>query len=117
MREELAALMHEIWAGWASSMLGQRCEKGAAGSLVIPRRWVYHWDRQIVASYDDLSEEEKDSDRREADKVLVLLNEKSKKLVAAIEKARYAMIDGNEYDKLVPVAVIDAWLASIEEML
>ena len=50
MKEELAALLHEIAAGW-------------------------EWKRQWGMSYGVLSEEEKKPARRQADKVLALLNE------------------------------------------
>lgn len=67
MREELAALMHEIWADWMKFMLSCCVER-----YVIPVQAGRRWSRQMETPYDDLSEKEKDSDRREADKVLEL---------------------------------------------
>ena len=72
MREELAALIHDMWSGW----IGHVEAKSALnpdGSMTIPAWAVMRRKRQMEGSYDDLSESEKDSDRREADKVLTLL--------------------------------------------
>lgn len=62
LRESLAALMHMIWAGWAEYQI-------RADSPDMRRRWK----RQIETVYGDLSEEEKNSDRREADNVIECL--------------------------------------------
>ena len=78
MREELAALMHEVWAHWMKYLFEQ-CERGfdgwGDGSAVIPEGLVERWKRQINTPYDELSEKEKDSDRHQADKVLALTGE------------------------------------------
>ena len=89
LREKLAKLEHDQWAQWTdhlltkltpfipegaqrsfmldSGMFNDRRKKEAAESI---RRWY----RQIKTRYEDLSELEKDSDRRWADKVLEVVN-------------------------------------------
>lgn len=69
MREALAALMHEMRSGWMQYSFWDD------DRVVIPAWAVEQWMRQMDTPYAELSEGEKDSDRREADKVLALLNE------------------------------------------
>jgi len=61
-RERLAALQHEQWTYWTRHLLDNLDEVHKAG-----------WERQIATPYADLCEQEKDSDRAEADRVLALL--------------------------------------------
>ena len=62
LRELLATLAHEQWSGWTEYMLANMDEVHIKG-----------WKRQIATLYEDLSEPEKDSDRKEADRVLAVL--------------------------------------------
>jgi hypothetical protein len=71
LREMLAELAHSQWAGWTSYMFSKSI-RNSDGTLTIPDWAVCRWERQINTHYDDLSEEEKDSDRIEADKVISL---------------------------------------------
>ncbi len=78
MREELAALMHEMWSGWMEHVFQQCTQErieGKGSEIVIPEHYAKRWSRQIDTTYDDLTKEEKDSDRKEADKVLALLKD------------------------------------------
>jgi len=79
LREDLADLCHEQWAGWmrylftlstphTHSTAGGRAETGE----LIPEHLVQRWRRQIGTPYANLSPEEQDSDRKEADKFLAL---------------------------------------------
>lgn len=80
LREKLAALAHEQWSGWMEHVF-RRCEAmpgtitGEVAPVVIPLWAVENWGRQMLTPYAELSEEEKDSDRKEADRVLKLLGE------------------------------------------
>ena len=74
LREKLARLAHEQWSGWMKYMFG-KCRKLTNGKMIIPKWAVERWSWQMVVPYDDLSEEEKNSDRTEADKFLALLSE------------------------------------------
>jgi len=72
LREKLAELEHERWSNWQRHLHGQ-CLKYREGILLIPASSVKHWERQINTKYKDLTEREKDSDRKEADNTLKLL--------------------------------------------
>lgn len=77
MREKLAALMHEIWGEWWDYQFQKGYHKQIMGewhnTFIIPDDLVKRWNRQKNTPYDDLSEEEKNGDRKVADKVLALL--------------------------------------------
>lgn len=81
-REQLAAIEHERWADWQRWMHAQ-CSQYELDSaaLVIPPALVQRWERQIRTKYEDLSEEEKRSDREQVDRYWPLL-------VAEFEKLR-----------------------------
>ena len=72
MREQLAALAHAQWAGWMEYMFS-KCRADSPGGLTIPMWAVERWQRQMNTPYAELPEEEKNSDREEADKVLQLI--------------------------------------------
>lgn len=70
--EEGAALEHERWAGW-QKYLHSHCVRDSMGNLIIPAKSVRHWERQIITPYEDLMEEEKESDRKEVRKYIALI--------------------------------------------
>lgn len=72
LREALAAQEHERWSHWMRWQF-ECCIKNEDGSLTIPAPKVERWTRQMNTPYRDLSEQEKESDRREADETLKLL--------------------------------------------
>ena len=74
LREDLADLSHEIWAHWMAYLFSQ-CEEGPNGTVIIPEDKANRWQRQAVTRYADLSEQEKESDRERADKILHLIFE------------------------------------------
>ncbi len=86
IREKLAELVHKQWSGWMEYLF-DKCSKVVwtetwknqdntssfdvkEYTSVIPRWAVDRWSRQVATDYQDLSEEEKNSDRKEADRVL-----------------------------------------------
>jgi hypothetical protein len=73
-REQLAALAHEQWSGWMEYMFSKSVHN-ADGSVTIPAELVSRWARQMNTPYEQLPEQEKESDRVEADKVIRLLEE------------------------------------------
>ena len=73
LREELAELAHSQWSGWMDYLFG-KCQQGDNGTLIIPKWAVDRWKRQSHSSFADLSENERESDRAEADKFIALLN-------------------------------------------
>ena len=63
LRERLADVQHAIWAHWTRWQFSV-CQRNEDGSLTIPAPLVERWTRQMDTPYADLSEREKDSDRR-----------------------------------------------------
>lgn len=69
MREDLAKLAHDQWSGWMKYLFSKGTFSDD-GTFTIPKELVDRWVRQMHASYHELSEQERDSDRKEADKFL-----------------------------------------------
>lgn len=80
LKEKLAEIEHQRWADWQKYVhsicktvefpkVPDLCE----GDLIIPKALVEQWKRQIDTSYKNLTEEEKNSDRREVDKYFPLI--------------------------------------------
>lgn len=80
--EALAAYAHDAWSGWMIYLFG-KCRHGADyigmtgyidnGTRIIPQDYVERWMRQLETKYEDLPEQEKESDRKEARKILKVL--------------------------------------------
>lgn len=75
LRERLADLSHQIWADWMRYQFSKCSNMDILsalppGHLIIPPWAVERWARQINTPYTGLSEQEKDSDREQADKIL-----------------------------------------------
>jgi hypothetical protein len=73
LREQLASLSHHQWAEWMRYLFSKCDEVYTDGSIYIPREYVENLRRQISLPYSQLSEAEKDSDRKEADRILHLV--------------------------------------------
>lgn len=72
-REELADYAHEAWSGWMKYMF-KKSENTPNGNVIMPKWAVDRWSRQMNTAYKDLSEEEKESDRDEADRMLKIMD-------------------------------------------
>jgi len=72
LTEALAAYAHEAWVGWMNYLF-TKTHRGLWGSLNIPEWAVTHWKRQCATAYRDLAEHEKDTDRVEAETILVTI--------------------------------------------
>lgn len=70
--EALARQQHDIWAHWMNYQF-TKCEKRADGSMIIPSELVARWTRQAGTSYCNLSDQEQESDRHQALKVMVTI--------------------------------------------
>jgi len=70
--EKGANLEHDRWARWQQYLFDQ-CVHNKDGSATIPSEMVAHWGRQISTKYTELSEQEKESDRKETRNYLSLL--------------------------------------------
>jgi hypothetical protein len=84
LMEKLSAIEHERWADWQRYVFS-KCEVLIDGSTMIPRWAVEQWTRQINTPYGQLTESEKESDRREVRRYLPLIQAK---LTAAEEKTK-----------------------------
>lgn len=75
LRERLAALAHEQWSGW---MRYQYYRQPLPGCMA----WAdeVRWERQMNTSYADLPEPEKESDRKEADRMLEIIGAEIERL-------------------------------------
>ena len=66
--DELAAIQHEIWSKWMvwlfSCCVDERVTPPEVGCDVIPTYKKRRWSRQMYTDYADLSEDEKESDRK-----------------------------------------------------
>lgn len=73
IREALAEYAHEAWSGWMKYLFS----KGTFnqdGTWTMPAWAVERWQRQMNAPYASLPEEEKKSDREEADRMLGIVS-------------------------------------------
>ena len=95
IREELAELEHEQWCDWSKNIF--TTEKLSQDRI---KRWEWLW-----RPYNELSEEEKESDRKYADRVLskidTLLANQKKELVEKIEKKRKRLEEPTSDDNLI----------------
>jgi len=74
MREKLAEYAHEAWSGWMRYLF-EKSERNSDGTVTIPAWAVARWTRQMNTPYADLPENEKESDREEADKIIAILQQ------------------------------------------
>ncbi len=70
--EAFADLAHQQWSGWMIYLF-EKSEGNPDGTVTIPKLAVDRWMRQIRTPYKDLTEEEKESDRQEAIKILNII--------------------------------------------
>lgn len=73
LREALAEYAHEAWSGWMKYLFDKTLPEKLYNGEVIPRDLANRWQRQMNTPYADLPEEEKESDRDEADKILAIV--------------------------------------------
>lgn len=83
VREKLASYAHKQWSGWMEYLFS-KCytvyleptlqEPDGEAHLVIPKWAVDRWKRQMQTPYNDLPEEEKESDRKEADGMIEIIS-------------------------------------------
>ena len=78
LRESLAEYAHVAWAGWMQYLFG-KSTRNADGTVTIPAWAVERWTRQAETEYADLPENEKDSDRKEADSMIGIMTNESMK--------------------------------------
>jgi hypothetical protein len=70
VREALAAYAHDAWAGWMKYLFQKSAHVLSTGEVVIPTSLVERWMRQMNTPYTELPENERESDRLEADRMI-----------------------------------------------
>lgn len=88
LREALSDYAHDAWSRWMNYLFSKCTDlaltvdggKGSNHVLVIPPSLVKRWKRQLRTHYQDLPENEKESDRQEADKMLAIIDSHTPKL-------------------------------------
>lgn len=71
-RERLAEYAHDAWAGWMRYLFSKSAFN-ADGSATIPKWAVDRCQGQVATDYKNLPESEMDSDRKEADAMLAIM--------------------------------------------
>lgn len=79
LRERLATLAHEQWSGWMMYMFNE-CTRNEDGTVTVPAWAVERWQRQMTTPYRQLPEDERESDRRQADRVLAIVRQLVRRL-------------------------------------
>ena len=75
-REALAEYAHEAWAGWMKYMDKKVLwELKESPNPKFPETWLERWARLMHTPYKDLTENEKASDREEADRMLKIIED------------------------------------------
>ena len=72
MFEKIAELEHIQWAGWMEYIF-QKSVLNQDGTVTIPKWAVERWTRQMNTTYLELPDEEKQSDRKEAARVMEII--------------------------------------------
>jgi hypothetical protein len=72
IREELSNYAHNSWSGWMKYLF-DKSKQNEDGTITIPVWAVERWTRQMNTPYNELSEEEKNSDRDEADEIITII--------------------------------------------
>jgi len=75
MVEVFANFCHNQWANWMEWMLPRVLDNPKHINSDYPETWTERWRRQMRTPYSELSEDEKESDRKEARKILSILKE------------------------------------------
>ena len=79
LREALAEYAHDAWSRWMQHLARRCVELVVAADDPLMEQWIFEradvrrWTRQMRMPYEVLSEEERDTDRAEADRILEII--------------------------------------------
>ena len=73
IKEKLAEYAHIAWSGWMVYLF-EKSTINPDGTVTIPKWAVSRWTRQANTPYKELLEDEKGSDRDEANKMLRIVH-------------------------------------------
>jgi hypothetical protein len=78
LREEIAACTHTAWAGWMQYLIGSRLTEAEAraGGFLLSGPSVECWRERLLTAYADLPGDAKITARREADKILTVIEDR-----------------------------------------
>ena len=80
MKEKLSEFAHKQWSGWMRYLFSKGIFNDD-GTWTMPKWAVDRWISQMNTEYKDLSEKEKESDRKEANdmiKMIKIINHETK---------------------------------------
>ena len=69
LQEYLSDYAHVAWSEWMKYMF-EKSKQNDDGTVTIPKELVDRWTRQSGTKYSELPENEKASDRKEADIII-----------------------------------------------
>jgi hypothetical protein len=72
LREQLAEYAHNAWAGWMTYLFSKNIVN-PDGTFTIPAEYVERWYRQMQTAYQELPENEKQSDLKEANEIITIV--------------------------------------------
>lgn len=102
--EKLSDYEHDRWGRW-QKYLFSKCIVNSDGTLTIPKEFVDRWTILMNTKYNDLTEEEKLSDKKEAARILDIINKietgKKKGIIVAGFGAIGKTTLGNKYDNII----------------
>lgn len=102
-RESLARAAHEAWSGWMEYLFG--CGQfNDDGTWTMDAWAVRRWQRQMKTPYDRLTETEKESDRKEADRYLNAMGKPDDAVALAwvmppVIRPAFSAIDFDDFDE------------------
>lgn len=70
--EDMADQEHDSWSRWMEHLF-KKSKKNPDGTVTIPKDKVQRWERQMKTDYEDLSNKEKESDRKEVRKFIKIV--------------------------------------------
>jgi len=73
VRDKLADYAHQAWSGWMEYLF-EKSILNQDGTVTIPAWAVKRWKRQAGTLYAELPDNEKKSDKKEADCMLQIVN-------------------------------------------
>lgn len=72
IKEDFANLAHDQWSGWMKYLF-EKSHSNEDLTVTIPAHLVARWTRQMHTDYGDLSYQEQESDRKEAEKFIQII--------------------------------------------
>lgn len=113
LREKLAAIEHERWGDWQAWMMSQKGLEQPNGDIVLKADDVMRWRRQTDTPYAKLSEQEKQSDRRQVDRYWPIVES----VVSEAYKQGVDNLANAITDQLAPITVWDGYEAQTNSLV